>query len=55
MATHFADAYSAAGGNVQLEIFEGAPHAFVAKDLASADSTRAIGLIIDFVRAQTAD
>ena len=54
MATHFADAYSAAGGEVQLEIFEGAPHAFVAKDPASSDSTRAIGLIIDFVRAQAA-
>jgi len=54
MATHFAEAYNAAGGSAQLEIFEGAPHAFVAKDPASADSARAISLIIEFVRAQTA-
>lgn len=54
MAAHFAEAYGAAGGNIQLEVFEGAPHAFVAKDPDSADSKRAIGLIVDFVRAQTA-
>ena len=54
MATHFTDAYSAVGGNFQLEIFEGGPHVFVAKNPASADPTRSIGLVIDFVRAQTA-
>jgi acetyl esterase/lipase len=53
MAANFADAYRAAGGDVQLEIFEGAPHAFIAKNPESQDSKRAISLIIDFMRAQT--
>lgn len=54
MADKFAAAYRAAGGDFTLETFAEAPHAFVAKDPASADSKRAVALIVDFVHAQAA-
>lgn len=53
MADRFAEAYRAAGGQMRLEKFPGAPHAFVGADPSSADSRRAIQLIIDFVHEQT--
>ncbi len=52
MAEKFAAAYRAAGGAIRLEMFPGAPHAFVARDPTSADSLRAVALIKDFVLAQ---
>lgn len=54
MADRFDAAYRAAGGDFTLEKFPGAPHAFVAKDPASDDSRRAVGLIRDFVLAKAA-
>jgi acetyl esterase len=52
MADRFAAAYRAAGGAITLEKFPGEPHAFIGKDPASANSRRAIGLIIDFVHTK---
>ena len=52
MATNFRDAYTSAGGAITLETFDGAPHAFVARDPESADSKQAVALIRDFVLAQ---
>lgn len=52
MADRFAAAYRQAGGEMTLETFPAAPHAFVAKDPSSADSQRAVELICDFVHAQ---
>jgi acetyl esterase len=53
MASNYAAAYRKAGGDFQLEIFPGEPHAFIAKDPSAAGAKRAIGLIVDFVHAKT--
>jgi acetyl esterase len=53
MASSFATAYRKAGGDFQLEVFPGEPHAFIAKDPSAAGARRAIGLIVDFVHAKT--
>jgi len=52
MASRFEAAYRAAGGAITLEMFPGAPHAFVARDPESADSRRALDLICAFTLAQ---
>lgn len=54
MADRFAKAYRQAGGDLRLEKFDGAPHAFVAKDPSSAHAVRAVDLIRDFVHEQAA-
>ena len=54
MADRFAAAYQAAGGFIQLEKFEGAPHAFIAKGPDAKIAKQAIQLIVDFVNEQTA-
>ncbi|MGY9055416.1 MAG: alpha/beta hydrolase [Alphaproteobacteria bacterium] len=53
MAGRFTAAYRAAGGDIQLEEFPGAPHAFISKDPGAEIAQRAIGLIVDFVARQT--
>ena len=53
MADRFADAYAKAGGEIALHTFEGAPHAFIAKDPEGEHARRAVALILDFVAAQT--
>lgn len=49
MAARFHAAYTKAGGDARLEMFDGAPHAFIAGDPTSAESKRAIAQIIEFV------
>ena len=49
MAARFVAAYRARGGEIALETFSGEPHAFIAKNPASAASRRAIERIIAFV------
>jgi len=49
MATDFRDAYRAAGGDLRLEVFEDAPHAFIGLDPTSDDSVKALSLIREFV------
>jgi acetyl esterase len=53
MTDRFVESYRKAGGQVQYEVFEGAPHAFIVKDPAADIARRAVGLIVDFVHAQT--
>jgi acetyl esterase/lipase len=50
IAERFADSYRRAGGQAQLEIFPGQPHAFVTKAAEHPDSRRAIDLIAAFIR-----
>lgn len=52
MADRFVAAYTNAGGNITLRKFEGEPHTFIVLSPTSAASVEAIGLIVDFVRAQ---
>lgn len=52
MADRFAAAYHKAGGALELVKFPGAPHAFTAREPASANSRRALDLIAGFVRRQ---
>lgn len=54
MASRFAAAWRQAGGLVELEEFEGQPHAFITKDPESAASRRALDLIKAFVARQAA-
>jgi dipeptidyl aminopeptidase/acylaminoacyl peptidase len=49
MAERFLAAYRARGGAIELEIFPGEPHAFVAKDPTTASARRAVERIIGFV------
>ncbi len=49
MARNFAAAYTAAGGAITFHEFAGEPHAFIARDPASANARRALGLISDFI------
>lgn len=53
MAERFVAAYSKAGGQITLRKFEGEPHTFIVLNPRSPASIEAIGLIVDFVRAQT--
>ena len=53
MADRFVAAYTKAGGTITLRKFEGEPHTFIVLNPTSAASVEAIGLIVDFVRAQT--
>jgi acetyl esterase/lipase len=53
MADRFVAAYSKVGGKISLRKFEGEPHTFIVLNPTSAASVEAIGLIVDFVCAQT--
>jgi acetyl esterase/lipase len=53
MPDRFVAAYIKAGGKITLRKFEGEPHTFIVLNPTSAASVEAIGLIVDFVRAQT--
>ena len=53
MPDRFVAAYGKAGGKITLRKFEGEPHTFIVLNPTSAASVEAIGLIVDFVRAQT--
>ncbi len=53
MPDRFVAAYTKAGGKITLRKFEGEPHTFIVLNPTSAASVEAIGLIVDFVRAQT--
>jgi acetyl esterase/lipase len=53
MASRFADAYAAAGGAITLEMFPGMPHAFIPADPTEPEAQRALGLIVQFIRAQS--
>lgn len=48
----FVNGYRKAGGQVDLELFEGSGEAFVTRDPSSAAAQRAIAKIIDFVHRQ---
>lgn len=50
MARNFAAAYTRAGGAISFHEFDGEPHAFIARDPASANARRALALIADFIR-----
>jgi acetyl esterase/lipase len=52
MASRFAAAYHAAGGALELVIFDGQPHSFVAQAPDAEDSKRAIETVIRFVKRQ---
>ena len=52
MADHFAAAYRAGGGRLDLHKFDGQPHTFIPRDPGSDASRRAVELIRDFVFAQ---
>jgi acetyl esterase len=49
MQQRFAEAYRAKGGRVELAIFEGQPHGFIARDPASAASQDALVRITSFI------
>ncbi len=53
MADRFVAAYTKAGGKITLRKFEGQPHTFIPQNPTSAASVEALGLITDFIRAQT--
>jgi len=53
MAQRFAATYRNSGGRITLEVFDGQPHAFIAKDPTTPAALRAIRLITEFVRRQT--
>jgi len=53
MPDRFVAAYTRAGGKITLRKFEGEPHTFIVLNPTSPASVEAIGLIVDFVRAQT--
>lgn len=52
MARNFAAAYTRAGGMISFHEFPGEPHAFIARDPASPNARRALGLISDFIHRQ---
>jgi acetyl esterase/lipase len=54
MAERFVDAYRSAGGDAQLEVFDGEPHTFVTKTPDAASSVRARRCIVDFIKRVTA-
>jgi acetyl esterase len=53
MPERFVAAYTKAGGRITLRKFEGEPHTFIVLNPTSPASVEAIGVIVDFVRAQT--
>ncbi len=53
MPDRFVAAYTKAGGKITLRKFEGEPHTFIVLNPTGPASVEAIGLIVDFVRAQT--
>jgi acetyl esterase/lipase len=53
MADRFVAAYTRAGGKITLRKFEGEPHTFISLNPAKPASVEALGLITDFIRAQT--
>ncbi len=53
-ADRFAAAYSKRDGQIQLEKFPGQPHTFVSRDPNSEASRKALALIVEFVRRQSA-
>ena len=53
MADRFVAAYTKAGGKITLRKFEGQPHTFISQNPTSSASVEALGVIVDFVRAQT--
>jgi len=52
MPDRFVAAYTKAGGRITLRKFEGEPHTFIVLNPTSPASIEAIGLIVDFIRAQ---
>jgi acetyl esterase/lipase len=53
MADRFVAAYTRAGGKITLRKFEGEPHTFISLNPTKPASVEALGLITDFIRAQT--
>jgi acetyl esterase len=53
IADRFALTYRQAGGKAELHKFDGEPHMFITKDKDSANSRKALALIVDFIMAQT--
>jgi hypothetical protein len=53
MADRFVAAYTKAGGKISLRKFVGQPHTYIPQKPTSAASVEALGLITDFIRAQT--
>jgi acetyl esterase/lipase len=53
MADRFAAAYRAAGAEVELAKFEGAPHGFITKDFDAPASRTALAGIVAFIHART--
>jgi acetyl esterase/lipase len=51
-ADAFAERYRAAGGQIELDKFEGQPHTFIVKDPSSAASKEALAKIADFVQKE---
>lgn len=49
----FAEAYRKAGGQVQLELYEGAPHAFIKEDLPSTARTAALECMHQFIQRES--
>ena len=52
MADRFAAAYHKAGGTLDLEKFDGEPHAFIGQDPTAPAALAALDAIADFVRRQ---
>jgi acetyl esterase/lipase len=52
MQQRFADAYTAKGGNVELVMYPGAPHAFVGRDATSDNARDALARIAAFILRQ---
>lgn len=48
----FADAYTQAGGQIEVHKFDGAPHSFIAAEPGSVHAKGALGLLRNFVLAQ---
>ena len=53
MASRFAEAYAAAGGKIDLHMFPGMPHAFIAANPEAPDAVRALRLMTQFVQRNT--
>lgn len=51
----FAEAYRKAGGQVQLELYEDAPHAFIKEDLPPEPATAALAEMHRFILARSAE
>jgi acetyl esterase/lipase len=50
MQDRFAAAYRARGGSIELAVFDGEPHGFIARDPASVASRTALERIVAFIR-----